>query len=136
MIFGALSGLLILFVTGMMKRDEADELITSGMNMMAFIGFVMLVAAGFANVLTKTGDIESLVKASSQYIGNSHSLAKNFNVAVGLVVTMGIGSSFATIPIITTIFVPLCLHLGFSPMATIAIIGSLCGCWRCRFTCK
>ena len=43
---------------------------------------------------------------------------------VGLLVTMGIGSSFATIPIITTIFVPLCLHLGFSPMATIAIIGS------------
>ena len=52
----------------MMKRDEADALITSGMNMMAFIGFVMLVAAGFANVLTKTGDIESLVKASSQLI--------------------------------------------------------------------
>lgn len=124
MIFGALSGLLVLFVTGMMKRDEADELITSGMNMMAFIGFVMLVAAGFANVLTKTGDIESLVKASSQYIGNSHSLAAILMLLVGLVVTMGIGSSFATIPIITTIFVPLCLHLGFSPMATIAIIGS------------
>ena len=41
-------GLFVLFVTGMMKRDEADALITSGMNMMAFIGFVMLVAAGFA----------------------------------------------------------------------------------------
>ena len=124
MIFGALAGLLVLFVTGMMKRDEADELITSGMNMMAFIGFVMLVAAGFANVLTKTGDIESLVKASSQFIGNSQSLAAILMLLVGLLVTMGIGSSFATIPIITTIFVPLCLHLGFSPMATIAIIGS------------
>ena len=124
MIFGALAGLLLLFVTGMMKRDEADELITSGMNMMAFIGFVMLVAAGFANVLTKTGDIESLVKASSQFIGNSQSLAAMLMLLVGLLVTMGSGSSFATMPIITTIFNPLCLHLGFSPMATIAIIGS------------
>ena len=62
MIFGALAGLLVLFVTGMMKRDEADELITSGMNMMAFIGFVMLVAAGFANVLTKQETLNLLSK--------------------------------------------------------------------------
>lgn len=37
---------------------------------------------------------------------------------------MGIGSSFSTIPIIATIFVPLCTKLGLSPMATIAIIGA------------
>lgn len=43
---------------------------------------------------------------------------------VGLLVTMGIGSSFSTIPIIATIFVPLSLELGFSPMATIALVGT------------
>jgi predicted histidine transporter YuiF (NhaC family) len=37
---------------------------------------------------------------------------------------MGIGSSFSTIPIIATIFVPLCLELGFSPMATISLVGT------------
>ncbi len=45
-------------------------------------------------------------------------------LVIGLLVTMGIGSSFSTIPILTTIFVPLCIQLGFSPMATIAIIGT------------
>ena len=43
-------------------------------------------------------------------------------LVIGLLVT--IGSSFSTIPILTTIFVPLCIQLGFSPMATIAIIGT------------
>ncbi len=43
---------------------------------------------------------------------------------VGLLVTMGIGSSFSTIPIIATIFVPLSLELGFSPLATISLVGT------------
>ncbi|MEI1422800.1 Na+/H+ antiporter family protein [Bacillus cabrialesii] len=124
MIMGALAGLIILFVSGVMKRDEADSLITDGMVLMAFIGFVMLVAAGFSNVLTKTGDVEALVKTSAGFIGHSQSLGALLMLIVGLLITMGIGSSFATIPVITTIFVPLCMQLGFSPMATVAIIGA------------
>ncbi|WP_437131732.1 Na+/H+ antiporter family protein [Bacillus atrophaeus] len=124
MIMGALAGLIILFVTGVMKREEADSLITDGMVMMAFIGFVMLVAAGFSNVLTKTGDVGALVKSAAGIIGHNQSLGAFLMLIVGLLITMGIGSSFATIPVITTIFVPLCLQLGFSPMATIAVIGA------------
>ena len=124
MIFGALSGLAVLFLSGAMKRGEADELITNGMNMMAFIGFVMLAAAGFANVLEKTGDVKALVEASTGFISNNQVLGALLMLVVGLLITMGIGSSFATIPIIATIFVPLCMQLGFSPMATIAIIGT------------
>ena len=45
-------------------------------------------------------------------------------LVVGLVVTMGIGSSFSTLPIISVIYVPLCMSLGFSPAATIALIGT------------
>ncbi|TYS07946.1 Na+/H+ antiporter family protein [Bacillus subtilis] len=124
MIMGALAGLIILFVSGVMKRDEADSLITDGMVLMAFIGFVMLVAAGFSNVLTKTGDVESLVKTAAGIMGNSQLVGALLMLIVGLFITMGIGSSFATIPVITTIFVPLCMQLGFSPMATVAIIGT------------
>ncbi|MGO4897938.1 Na+/H+ antiporter family protein [Bacillus sp. GM2] len=124
MIFGALSGLTVLFLSGAMKRGEADELITNGMNMMAFIGFVMLAAAGFANVLEKTGDVKALVEASTGFINNNQVIGALLMLIVGLLITMGIGSSFATIPIIATIFVPLCMQLGFSPMATIAIIGT------------
>jgi putative amino acid transporter len=39
-------------------------------------------------------------------------------------VTMGIGSSFATIPIIASIFVPLSIEFGFSTMAIIALVGT------------
>ncbi|MFN2744105.1 Na+/H+ antiporter family protein [Bacillus sp. z60-18] len=124
MIFGALSGLAVLFLSGAMKRGEADELITNGMNMMAFIGFVMLAAAGFANVLEKTGHVKSLVEASTGLISNNQVVGALLMLIVGLLITMGIGSSFATIPIIATIFVPLCSQLGFSPLATIAIIGT------------
>ena len=45
-------------------------------------------------------------------------------LAVGLLVTMGIGSSFSTVPIIATLYVPLALQLGFSPMATAVLVGT------------
>ncbi len=92
--------------------------------MMSFIGFVMISAAGFGAVLRKTGHVESLVQTSAHFIGNNKPLVAFLMLVIGLLVTMGIGSSFSTIPILTTIFVPLCIQLGFSPMATIAIIGT------------
>ncbi len=124
MIIGALAGISILYLSGAIKWKEADELLTNGMKMMAFIGFVMLAAFGFADVLKETGDVDSLVKQSAALIGGSKSLAALLMLIVGLLVTMGIGSSFSTIPIIATIFVPLSLELGFSPMATIALVGT------------
>jgi len=39
-------------------------------------------------------------------------------------ITMGIGSSFSTIPIIAAIYVPLCLSFGFSVLATAALVGT------------
>jgi predicted histidine transporter YuiF (NhaC family) len=47
---------------------------------------------------------------------------------VGLLVTMGIGSSFSTVPILAAIFVPLCVQLGFSPLAIVCIVGTA-GAW-------
>jgi putative amino acid transporter len=124
MIFGALAGITVLYVSGSIKWSEADTLLNDGMKMMAFIGFVMIAAAGFAAVIQETGHVETLVEATAGLIGRNQSLAAILMLIVGLLVTMGIGSSFATIPIIATIFVPLALELGFSPLATIAIVGT------------
>ncbi|VXC04045.1 histidine / basic amino acid transporter [Bacillus sp. 349Y] len=124
MIFGALAGIAVLYVSGAVKWKEADGLLNDGMKMMAFIGFVMIAASGFAAVLTETGDVESLVKGTADAIGGNKALAALLMLLVGLVVTMGIGSSFATIPIIAAIFVPLCMELGFSEFATIIIVGT------------
>jgi putative amino acid transporter len=98
--------------------------LNEGMKMMAFIGFVMIAASGFAEVMTETGHVETLVEATAEAIGGNKALAALLMLIVGLLVTMGIGSSFATIPIIAAIFVPLCMELGFSPMATIVIVGT------------
>ncbi|KMK91811.1 Na+/H+ antiporter family protein [Rossellomorea marisflavi] len=124
MIFGALAGIAVLYVSGAIKWKEADGLLNDGMKMMAFIGFVMIAASGFAAVLTETGDVESLVKGTADAIGGNKALAALLMLLVGLIVTMGIGSSFATIPIIAAIFVPLCMELGFSEFATIIIVGT------------
>lgn len=124
MVFGALSGIIVLYFSGSVKWNEADSLLTQGMQMMAFIGFVMIAASGFAEVLGQTGHVEVLVKQSAELIGGNKSVAAMLMLLVGLLVTMGIGSSFSTIPIIATIFVPLSLELGLSPLATISLVGT------------
>jgi hypothetical protein len=124
MIAGALSGITVLYVTGALKWQEADHLLMEGMRMMAFVGFVMITANGFAAVITATGHVESLVANSADLFAGNISLAVLIMLIIGLFVTIGIGSSFATIPIIAAIFVPLALELGLSPLATIALIGT------------
>ncbi|MED3724804.1 Na+/H+ antiporter family protein [Priestia filamentosa] len=124
MIFGALAGIIILTLSGATNFKEADEVLTDGMKMMAFISFVLLSSAGFASVITETGDVNSLVNYSADLIGDNKALGAFLMLVVGLLVTVGVGSSFSTVPIIAAIFVPLCVQLGFSPLATLAIIGT------------
>lgn len=124
MIIGALAGILIIYISGEMKVRESDVLLTDGMKMMAFIGFVMLAASGFAGVLKETGHVALLVDQVAGIIGHNQTVAALSMLIVGLLITMGIGSSFSTIPIIATIFVPLSIEIGFSPMATIALVGT------------
>ncbi|HSJ38889.1 MAG TPA: Na+/H+ antiporter family protein [Planococcus sp. (in: firmicutes)] len=124
MIIGALAGIMVLYIFGAMKWREADDVLTEGMRMMAFIGFVMITANGFASVIQATGAVEPLVNSVSELFAGNKSIAAIMMLIVGLFVTMGIGSSFATIPIIAAIFVPLSMEFGFSTMAIIALIGT------------
>ncbi|XKE94875.1 Na+/H+ antiporter family protein [Metaplanococcus flavidus] len=124
MIVGALAGIIVLYVFGAMKWKEADDVLTEGMRMMAFIGFVMITANGFAEVIKATGAVEPLVGSVSDIFAGNRGLAALMMLVVGLFVTMGIGSSFATIPIIAAIFVPLSVEFGFSTIAIIALIGT------------
>ncbi|WP_404404555.1 Na+/H+ antiporter family protein [Jeotgalibacillus malaysiensis] len=124
MVFSAVIGLAVLFVSGTVKLRDQDQLMTDGMKMMAFIGFVMISANGFAAVMTETGAVESLVNGAANLVGDNKAVGALLMLVVGLVVTMGIGSSFATIPIIAVLFVPLALELGFSPLATVTLIGT------------
>lgn len=124
MIASAVTGLILLTLLRLIPWSEADDIFTSGMRMMAFIGFVMIAASGFAAVIRATGAIDPLVSGASGIMGDSQFVAALVMLLVGLVITLGIGSSFSTIPIIAAIFVPLCIQYGFSVEATIAIIGT------------
>ncbi|MBZ5202914.1 Na+/H+ antiporter family protein [Planomicrobium chinense] len=124
MIIGALAGILVLYVFGAMKWREADDVLTAGMRMMAFIGFVMISANGFASVIQATGAVEPLVESVADLFAGNKGVAALVMLIVGLLVTMGIGSSFATIPIIAAIFVPLSMEFGFSTLAIISLIGT------------
>ncbi|XKH02242.1 Na+/H+ antiporter family protein [Marinobacter nauticus] len=124
MILGALAGFVLFNVSGVVKWKEADDLFTEGMKMLAMIGFIMITANGFAEVMRETGDIASLVEGSVGVIGDNKPLAALLMLVVGLLITMGIGSSFSTIPIIAALYVPLALQMGFSPLAIVALVGT------------
>nr|WP_312509156.1 Na+/H+ antiporter family protein [Pseudomonas luteola] len=124
MIIGALAGFLVFSASGVVRWKESDDLFTEGMKMMAAIGFIMITAQGFAEVMTATGQVKSLVDASAQLIGHNKAIGALVMLLVGLLVTLGIGSSFSTVPIIAAIFTPLCVQLGFSPLAIVSLIGT------------
>lgn len=124
LLVGALVGLMIFMLTGAVKWREADDVFTAGMRMMALIGFIMISAQGFAAVMDATGAVDPLVTVVADLFAGNKGAAAIAMLVVGLIVTMGIGSSFSTLPIIATIYVPLCLALGFSPLATVSIIGT------------
>lgn len=124
MLLAGLIGFAILSLSGFFRWKEMDDVFVIGLRMMALIGFIMVTAQGFAAVMEATGEISSLVEGSTALIGESPALAAIMMLLVGLLVTMGIGSSFSTIPIIAVIYVPLCIAYGFSPLATVALIGT------------
>ncbi|WQV43620.1 Na+/H+ antiporter family protein [Helicobacter pylori] len=104
------------------KFKETDSLMDDSVKMMAFIAFVMLVASGFGEVLQKVHAIDGLVSAITSVIQGKF-LGAFLMLVVGLFITMGIGTSFGTIPIIAVFYVPLCAKLGFSTESMILLIG-------------
>ncbi len=124
MIFGALGGIMVFFLSLQFKWADLDRELVNGIKIMAYIGMVMLAANGFAGVITATEDVLPLVNSISDTLGNNKAFIVMGMLVVGLVVTMGIGSSFATLPIIGAIFVPMGAELGLSMAAIIAIVGT------------
>lgn len=124
MIFGALAGVLVFFISKVYKWYELDEQFVDGIKIMAYIGVVILTANGFAGVMNATGDIDTLVKDLTSVTGDHKLISIIVMYIIGLIVTLGIGSSFATIPIIASLFIPFGASIGLDTMALIALIGT------------
>ena len=121
---GALAALVLMFVFGVLKWKDIDKTIGGGMQLMGLIAFIMLVASGYAAVIKQTGAVEELVNSIYGMIGGSKSIGVLLMLLVGLLVTMGIGTSFGTIPVVAAIYIPLCLKLGLSVPGSVVILAA------------
>lgn len=124
LVLGALAGIIVMFATRVVELYKGDKVVNEGVGMMGMIAFVMLIASGYASVLKETGHIDELVEATIGIVGDSHFLIGLFLLLVGLLITMGIGTSFGTIPILAALYVPIFIATGISPVAGAALIGT------------
>lgn len=121
---GALTGLAVIFGLRAIDHDKMDKVINEGVGLMGYVAFVMLVAAGYAAVMKSTGSIETLVSAITPFMLSSKIIASIFMLVIGLFITIGIGTSFGTIPILAVLYVPICVKMGFSIPSTIIILSA------------
>ena len=121
---GALVGLSVIFGLRAIDHDKMDKLINEGVGLMGYVAFVMLVAAGFAAVMKATGGIDAMVDSIIPFMASSKVIATALMLFVGLFITMGIGTSFGTIPILAVLYVPICIKLGFSIPSIVIIIAA------------
>lgn len=124
LVLGALSGIIVMFVGRIVTIKEGEDVVQGGVKLMGVIAFIMLIASGYATILKETNAISELVNAVNGVTGDSKLITAILLLFIGLLVTMGIGTSFGTVPILAVVFVPLCISIGFSPLATAAIIGT------------
>lgn len=124
LVLGALTGVVIMFVFNVISLRKTDDIVAKGIAMMGTIAFVMLIASGYANVLKNTGAIDGLVESTIQFTGDSPFLVSVTLLTVGLLITLGIGTSFGTVPILAALYTPILIATGMSPLASIALIGT------------
>ena len=121
---GAIVGIGIMIVGKAISWSSVDNMLDKGIGMMGYIAFVMLVAAGYGEVIRATNGVEALVGSLVQMVNGNTIVAIIGMIVIGLFITLGIGTSFGTIPIIAAIYVPLSIELGFSPAAIILLVGT------------
>ena len=121
---GALVGLGIIFTLGAVKHHKMDNILNEGVYLMGYIAFVMLVASGFSEVLKSTGGIDSFINTVLPILPANKFIMASLLLLTGLFVTIGIGTSFGTIPILAVLFVPIFNTLGFSPFEAIVVLSA------------
>ena len=122
---GAIAALAAMLVFRVIKWKDIDEYINGGVGLMGLIAFIMLVAAGYGNIIRETGAVTELVDSIHGMIGGSKALGVSVMLLVGLLITMGIGTSFGTIPVVAAIYIPLCLKLGLSVEGSVIVLAAL-----------
>ena len=121
---GALVGLGVIFSFNVIPKNKMDHMMNEGIYLMGYVAFVMLVAAGFASVLKESGAIEALVNTTIAVLPANIILTSLVVLILGLFITIGIGTSFGTIPILAVLFVPICVKMGFNTQQIIVLLAA------------
>lgn len=121
---GALVALAAMLIFRVISWKKIDEYTNGGVGLMGLIAFIMLVAAGYGSVIRATGAVDELVNSIIGLIGGSKSIGIAIMLLVGLLITMGIGTSFGTIPVVAAIYIPLCIKLGVSTPGAVVILAA------------
>lgn len=124
MIIGSLVGFAIFTTTGIINIRESDDIFMMGLKMMASIAFIMISAQGFAQVLMDTGQVLPMAQDMVKLLKGHENLGILAILITGLFITLGIGSSFSTVPIISTVFVPIAIEMQLEPIAIVSLIGT------------
>ena len=119
----SLAAVMVFVIARVISLRDTQDVFVQGVYLMGSIGIVMIAAQGFAEVMKSTGGVGDLVSVISRGLGGNRGIAVFMMLFVGLLITMGIGSSFSTVPLIAAIYVPLCIQLGMSPLATLSVVG-------------
>ncbi|WP_338939601.1 sodium:proton antiporter [Fusobacterium nucleatum] len=121
---GAVAALAAMLIFRVIKWKDIDEFISGGVGLMGLIAFIMLVAAGYGNIIRETGAVGELVDSIHGLIGGSKAIGISVMLLVGLLITMGIGTSFGTIPVVAAIYIPLCIKLGVSVPGAVIVLAA------------
>jgi len=114
----------ILVLTGAIKFKEFDDTLMKGMMSSVYVCLVLMASVAYAATSKAFGQLDSLVAASADVVGGSKLFGAFFMLMLGLFITMGIGSAFSTVPIVSAVLVPLGLQLGMSPAAIIMLVAA------------
>lgn len=121
---GAVAALAAMLIFRVVKWKDIDEYIGGGVGLMGLIAFIMLVAAGYGTVIRETGAVNELIESIHGLIGGSKAIGIMIMLLVGLLITMGIGTSFGTIPVVAAIYIPLCIKLGVSIPGAVIVLAA------------
>ena len=123
LVIGGLVGIIIMVIFGCFKYSDLDDVINSGIGMIGWISFIMLAASGFSEVIVASHGIDKLVQTAANLLSGSQFIASIVLILIGFTIVMGTGTCFGTVPILSAIYVPICMTLGYSALGTACLIG-------------
>lgn len=121
---GALVGIGLLLLLRVVPWKEFGAVCGKGVGGFGSIAFVLMAAAGFAAVFREYGQIDTLVAETASLIGDNVWAGALIMLLLGWLVTVGIGSGFAAVPIVSAILVPMCLRMGFGGEQAVLLVAA------------